>query len=229
VVERFSATATACVAAVVVAGVLLVVAEVGSWSALIDVHYGQLLVAKIAVFALLGVAAAYNKVVLVPYLRRRRHERGERAAWRSLLSAVRIEAAGVVAVLALTAVIANTAPPIDAAAAAVPTPFLQHRPFEGGTVTLHITPNVALANTFDVQFRDASGRVDDPADSVTVYLTYPAKDVGPIITDMKKAGPGRFVLIGNPNPPIEGSWQVTLQIVVHQFTERDASFVDDVR
>ncbi|HEY1737226.1 MAG TPA: CopD family protein, partial [Acidimicrobiia bacterium] len=141
-VERFSLMATICVAAVVAGGVALAFAEVGSWSAMVDTHYGRLLVAKIAVFALVGVAAAYNKLVLVPYLATRHGRQGERAAWRSLVSAVRIETVGVIVVLALTAVIANSAPPIDTAAAAqVPAPFLEHRPFQGGTVTLHITPN----------------------------------------------------------------------------------------
>jgi copper transport protein len=228
-VERFSLTATICVGAVLACGVALAFAEVGSWSAMVDTHYGRLLIAKIAVFALVGVAAAYNKLVLVPYLARRNGRQGERAAWRSLLSAVRIETLGVIVVLALTAVIANSAPPIDTAAVPVPKPFLQHRTFQDGTVTLHITPNIALANTFDVQFRDRQGLVTNPADSVTLYLTYPEKDVGPLITDMKKVGPGHFVLAGNPNPPIEGSWQVTLQVVVQQFNEVDASFVDTVR
>ena len=64
---------------------------------------------------------------------------------------------------------------------------------------------------------------------MSVYLTLPAENVGPIETDMRKVGVGRFVLSNTPDPPIIGTWQITLQIQVSAFDEPDASFVDDVR
>jgi hypothetical protein len=46
---------------------------------------------------------------------------------------------------------------------------------------------------------------------------------------MRKVGVGRFVLVNSPNPPIVGTWQITLQIQVSEFSQPDVSFVDKVQ
>jgi hypothetical protein len=46
---------------------------------------------------------------------------------------------------------------------------------------------------------------------------------------MKKTGVGRFALVDSPNPPIVGSWEITLQIQVSEFSQPDVSFVDTVQ
>ena len=80
-----------------------------------------------------------------------------------------------------------------------------------------------------VQFTGPDGSPADKAESVSVYLTLPSQNVGPIETDMKRVGVGRFVLTDTPDPPIIGSWQITLQIQVSAFDEPDVGFVDTVR
>jgi hypothetical protein len=67
------------------------------------------------------------------------------------------------------------------------------------------------------------------AESVSIYLVLPAQNVGPIETDMKKVGAGRFALTNSPNPPIVGRWQVVLQVQVSEFSQPDVSFVDTVQ
>ena len=67
------------------------------------------------------------------------------------------------------------------------------------------------------------------AESVSIYLVLPAQNVGPIETDMKKVGVGRFVLTSSPNPPIVGQWQVVLQVQVSEFSQPNVSFVDTVQ
>jgi hypothetical protein len=57
----------------------------------------------------------------------------------------------------------------------------------------------------------------------------PSQNVGPIETDMKKSGVGRFVLVNSPNPPVVGKWQVVLQVQVSEFSQPDVSFVDTVQ
>jgi nitrogen fixation protein FixH len=94
---------------------------------------------------------------------------------------------------------------------------------------LHITPNAALVNDWTVQFTDAEGAAADMAESVSIYLVLPAQNVGPIETDMKKVGVGRFVLANSPNPPIVGKWQVVLQVQVSEFSQPNVSFVDTVQ
>jgi hypothetical protein len=62
-----------------------------------------------------------------------------------------------------------------------------------------------------------------------VYLVLPSENVGPIETDMKHAGVGRFELADSPYPPIVGQWQVVLQVQVSEFSQPDVSFVDNVK
>ena len=108
-------------------------------------------------------------------------------------------------------------------------PFAQTQPFEGGHISLRITPNQALVNNFVVQFTGPDGAPVDKAESVSAYLILPAENVGPIVTDLHRVGVGKFVLSNTPDPPIVGTWQITLQIQVSPFDEPDASFVDVVR
>jgi copper transport protein len=232
VVGRFSTMAGVSVIVIGVAGVLLAVAEVGSFTNLIDTSYGQILLVKVALVGALAFVAGYNRFLLLPVLMS--HAAGRPgsarlgAGWRRLLGTVRVEALGVVAVLAVTSVLANSTPS-NGAAPARPVPFAQTQPFEGGHLSLRITPNQALVNNFVVQFTGADGAPANKAESVSVYLTLPSENVGPIETDMTKVGVGRFVLTDTPDPPIIGNWQITLQVQVSEFDEPDASFVDDVR
>ncbi len=108
-------------------------------------------------------------------------------------------------------------------------PFARTVPFDGGHLTFRITPNQALVNNITVQFTGADGIPADMAESVSLYLNLPSENVGPIETDMKKVGVGRFVLWNSPNPPIVGTWQITLQIQVSEFSQPDVSFVDKVQ
>jgi putative copper export protein len=230
VVGRFSTMAGISFAGIIVAGTLLAVAEVGSVSNLFETGYGQLLLLKLGLVGLLLFLAGYNRYLLLPglFAASESGRAGVAWGWRRLVSTVRIEALGMVAVLGVTAVLANgtasngaTAPP--------PVAFSQSRPFDGGHVSLHISPNAALVNDWTVQFTDGQGAAADMAESVSIYLVLPSQNVGPIETDMKRAGVGRFVLTNSPNPPIVGEWQVVLQVQVSEFSQPNVSFVDTVQ
>ena len=231
VVGRFSTMAGISFAGILVAGTLLAVAEVGSVANLFETGYGQLLLVKIALVGLLLFLAGYNRYLLLPGLlsaaaspRREAVARG----WRRLAATVRLEALGMVAVLGVTSVLANGIPS-NGATAPPPVPFTQTQPFDGGHVTLRITPNQALVNDWTVQFSGAGGAAQDLAESVSIYLVLPAQNVGPIEEDMRKVGVGRFVLANSPNPPIVGTWQIVLQVQVSEFSQPDVSFVDTVQ
>ncbi len=230
-VDRFSTMAGVSIALVVVAGTLLAIAEVGSVANLFESGYGQTLLVKIALVGLLIMVAGYNRLFLVPWLASATSgsDPGRLAAgWRRLLATVRLEAIGAVAILGVTAVLANGVP-ANGAAPAQPVPFARTVPFDGGHLTFRITPNQALVNNITVQFTGRNRRPSNMAESVSLYLNLPSEDVGPIETDMKKAGVGQFVLRDSPNPPIVGTWQITLQIQVSQFSQPDVSFVDKVQ
>jgi copper transport protein len=231
VVARFSTMAGVSFAGIVVAGTLLAVAEVGSVANLFETGYGQLLLLKLALVGLLLFLAWYNRYLLLPGLLSAGATTDRRTValgWRRLLGTVRLEAVGVVAVLGITAVLANGTPS-NGASAPPPVPFTQTQAFDGGRVTLHITPNQALVNDWTVQFRGRDGQPEDMAESVSLYLVLPSQNVGPIETDMKKSGVGRFVLVNSPNPPVVGKWQVVLQVQVSEFSQPDVSFGDTVQ
>jgi copper transport protein len=230
-VDRFSTMAGVSISFVLVAGTMLAIAEVGSVANLFESGYGQTLLVKIALVGLLLIVAAYNRLFLVPWLSSAtsRSDRGSLAAgWRRLLATVRLEAVGAVAILGVTAVLANGVP-ANGATPAQPVPFASTVPFNGGHLTFRITPNQALVNNITVQFTGPNRRPADMAESVSLYLNLPSENVGPIETDMKKVGVGQFVLLNSPNPPIIGTWQITLQIQVSEFSQPDVSFVDKVQ
>ena len=147
---------------------------------------------------------------------------------RRLLATVRLEAVIAVVILAVTAVLANGVPS-NSATLPRPVPFSQTVPFDGGHLTFRITPNQALVNNITVQFSATNGGPAEMAESVSLYLNLPSQNVGPIETDMKKTGVGRFALVDSPNPPIVGTWEITLQIQVSEFSQPDVSFVDTVQ
>ena len=231
VVGRFSTMAGISFAGILVAGTLLAVAEVGSVANLFETGYGQLLLVKIALVGLLLFLAGYNRYLLLPGLSSASSsDRPDVVArgWQRLVSTVRLEAIAMVAVLGVTAILANGTPS-NGATAPPPVPFTQTQPFVGGHVTLHITPNQALVNNWTVQFTGGGGAPQDLAESVSIYLVLPAQNVGPIEQDMKRVGVGRFVLVNSPNPPIVGKWQIVLQVQVSAFSQPDVSFVDTVQ
>lgn len=230
-VERFSTMAGVSIALVLVAGTMLAIAEVGSVANLFESGYGQILLVKIALVGLLIIVAAYNRFFLVPWLSSAASvSTGDSlaAGWRRLLATVRLEAIAAVAILGVTAVLANGVP-ANGATPAQPVPLARTVPFDGGHLTFRITPNQALVNNITVQFTGQNGKPTDMAESVSLYLNLPAENVGPIETDMKKVGVGQFVLLNSPNPPIVGTWQITLQIQVSEFSQPDVSFVDKVQ
>ena len=119
------------------AGTLLAVAEVGSVANLFETGYGQLLLLKIALVGLLLFLAGYNRYLLLPGLLAAATGRPDVVArgWQRLVSTVRLEAIGMVAVLGVTAVLANGTPS-NGATAPPPVPFTQTQTFDGGRVTL---------------------------------------------------------------------------------------------
>ena len=153
-VDRFSTMAGVSIALVLVAGTLLAIAEVGSVANLFETGYGQTLLVKIALVGLLIIVAAYNRLLLVPWLsaaEARHRPESLAAGWRRLLATVRLEAMIAVAILGVTAVLANGVPS-NGATLPQPVPFARTVPFDGGHLTFRITPNQALVNNITVQF-----------------------------------------------------------------------------
>ncbi len=258
IVSRFSTVAAISVIALMIAGSALGYAEVGSISALTSTTYGLLLLAKVAVVAVILFIAGYNRYFLLPWLvdtdtedidtdsdidaagpARPDNESGDEAAdderadddseeagWRTLLRTVRIEAYAIVVVLALTAVLVNTTP-ANTVAPEIQV-FQESQPFRTGKVALTITPNRPGTNSFHVDLLGPDGRPADLAQKLTLELTLPAKDVGPITRDMVKAGTGHFLLENINDLSIAGTWDVTLVARVSDFDQQRVTFKDNI-
>lgn len=151
----------------------------------------------------------------------------ERAGWRTLLRTVAVEGLGIVAALAVTAVLVNTTPGITAVA---PTggPFQESKEFRDGQVTLTITPNKPGRNSVHVDFTDKDGKLTDPAQKVTLEMRLPAQDLGPITREMVKAGKGHFLLENISDLSIPGDWQISLLVRVSDFDQQRVTFQDTV-
>lgn len=234
-VARFSAWAGAVVAVVVAAGLVLTWIEVGSVSALTSTTYGRYLMAKVAVALLVIAGAAWNRFRLVPAVVAPSvapEVAGDtdpgsaaEAAWRALQRVVRLEVVGLVVVLVLTGQIANTTP---ARTAVAPEVQSVSAPLGSGTLEVVVDPARPGRNDIHAYLLDARGRPDDRFDSASIELAVPSEDVGPLVREPVRAGPGHFVLVGT-DLELAGNWTLTLIVKPDRFTEQHATVSFRVR
>ncbi len=210
---RFSTVAGALLALVVAAGLLLAWRIVGSWSALVATGYGVVLLAKVALVASVASVAGWNRFHLLPAVLEADGFQDRSGAARRLRQAVRLEAAGLLAVLLLTGFLVN----------AVPRPVSEPVTGEPGTVTAlsgdvrvvaHLEPGRIGENTVVVQVQDLAGEPWEPlsAPVVTVRSEEEVIDGG----SGRNADSGTYVAtLVIPRP---GSWRVQVSIRVSTFT-----------
>lgn len=143
-------------------------------------------------------------------------------AWSRLAMTVRVEALGILVVLAITSVLVYTTPPRDAIATS-PVVFNQTLPAGSYQVNLVVTPAAVGPNAMHVQYLDQSGRPVDAPRSLTVELELPERGVGPLRLDVPRAGPGHF-LVSDADMPLAGTWDVTLVARLTDFDLQRTTF-----
>jgi copper transport protein len=217
-VARFTTMATVCVLAVTLTGTALGWTEVRALRALTSTTYGQLLIAKAALAVLIALIGAYNHYRLVPALHRAA-EKG-RDVWHHLLRTVRIEALGMVIVLALTAVLVNVTPARNAAG--IGTIYSKTEALGADTVNLVVDPNRAGSNAIHLYLLDPNGRAA-AMQSVTLELSLPSDQLGPIRRQPFVAGPGHYQL-NSSDLSIPGKWSIVVRAQVSKFEEQTATF-----
>ncbi|MGH9085084.1 MAG: copper resistance CopC/CopD family protein [Acidimicrobiales bacterium] len=212
VVLRFSTVATASIGVVGLAGLVMSWSEVRAVSALTGTTYGRFLLAKVAVVAAIASLGAYNHFRLVPAL-----DRGKaRAALAGLGRTLRLEAAGLVVVLGLTAVLVVLTPAKASTDAGVVERLVELG--DAGSVQLVIAPATAGFNQIHVYTYDADDRPAEIAEQVVLELLQPDAGLGPIERPAERAGPAHFQLNGD-DLAIAGDWQVTVRVRLDRFTE----------
>ena len=240
---RWSRTAALAVAVIVVTGVLQAWWEVGDWRALWTTTYGLLVVGKVAVLlAVLALAAVSRRrarqasasvaagsgAVAAPS-----DTRGGTAlltaapavptpTLRRLRTSVAVEAILLAGVLALTAVLVDTLPAVQAYAPSFST-TVTGTDVDGATVQVRLTvsPTRAGPETIDVEARTADGRVLDLTE-VDGSVRAAALGLGPITFTGRAVGAGHARATGVA-VPAPGVWEVVLQLRAGPATDYEAA------
>ena len=192
---RFSAVAFVAVIVLVSAGIASSLLHVGEVSQLWDTTYGQLLLAKVGLLVPIVGLGAYNRRSIIP-----RARAGEaRGLGRPIGTELALMGLVLVATSALVA-----QPPADASAA-------QTRPFSTVStlgpfeLSLDVDPARVGRNFAHILLYDPKSGLPGRVDTMIVKAELPAAGVGPLLLQVRGAGPGHFVL-PSASLPLPGSW-----------------------
>lgn len=233
-VGRFSTLAAVSVGFLTAAGIALSWQEVDGAANLLPTTYGRLLIAKLlVVLAVVGVAG-YNRYRLVPEIVDPREDddaeirASEAAAFARLVGTLRLEALGIVAVLALTAVLVNVTPARVSGTGPGPAVFNQTVPLGDQRLNLVVAPGAPGPNTMHIQLLDAEGRPTDGIRAATVEYRLPDKGVETVSREGAYAGPGHFIVDG-AELPLTGTWEVTVVARISDFEQDRSLFQVPIR
>jgi copper transport protein len=96
-----------------------------------------------------------------------------------------------------------------------------------GSVQVSLAPATPGPTSLHVYLYDAAGRLTQPRD-VSVTLTEPQQQIGPLDVDLAAAGPGHYVGDG-ATLPAAGTWTLAVTVRLDEFTAVTASTVFPVR
>lgn len=233
---RFSRLALGAVTVLVGTGLYQAWREVWPVPALWSTGYGQLLIAKVAVVALIVAVAWLSRGAV-----RRRYvtpvvhalsvaaDADEDAAGtpdedgrlqQRLRRSVGIEVALAAVVLALTSVLVSTAPARATYVAPVTSTV---RLASGGSAQVEVTPAKVGANTIRVTVLTAQGAKAD-ASQVTATLALPAEQIGPLPVTLTRSAPGEYGT-ESASLPRSGTWELVVRVQMSEF-DRDVAQVD---
>jgi len=211
-VGRFSSLATVTLLAVGVTGTFLGWSEVRTLDALTGSGYGRLLLVKVAAVAVVALLGAYNHFRLVPALTRGKTT----AALAQLATTLRLEALALVAVIGLTAVLVVVTPGRAESARGVVEEVVTLG--DAGSVQVTISPARAGTNQIHLYLFDPDGRPAEIAESITLELSLPAAQLGPITREATRAGPAHLQLDGD-DLAVAGTWTIEVTARLDRFTE----------
>ena len=177
VVRWFSDLALVAVALVAVTGLVAGVVQVDSIDGLVDTGYGQLLLVKVAGFAVLLALGFVNRAVLVPKV-----EQGLKA----LLTSTRAEVGVAAAVLAVTAVLINQPPARDAVPSGPISLTVEAADGVDASLQADIDPAEVGPNDIHLYFYDGSGQ---PLTVDAVEITAAVGDIPPRRLDVTPVTP----------------------------------------
>jgi copper transport protein len=219
-VPRFSAMALACVTAIVASGAYQTWREVGEWGALTGTPYGRLVLAKMAgLVALIALGYLARRVI-----RRARPELDWTRAMLRLRLSVAAELLVAAAILALSALLVNTATGREAYAPTVTAsqPFDTGAPGGTGVAHVFVGPARLGPNTVEVYLTAVRGSSIAPA-AVTADLFFPARHIGPVPVTLTRTGTGQYRAL-NVVFAFTGQWTLRITVRGDAFDETSVWF-----
>jgi len=221
---RFSPWAFASVIVLLATGLVQSWFEIGFFdepSRLLDTPFGRAALIKFLLLAgPLMALGAYNQRVMVPRLKRLAQEgQNPGRTGFALRRSIRAELLLLVGVLGATAALTTYAP-----ADYAPTgPVSETASLGPADVQLTVDPARVGPNEMHVYLIDKqNGTQYDKVKELNVDLSLPAKKLGPLKPDIRKAGPGHFVMNGALFG-VAGDWDVKMSARVSEF---DAYYAD---
>ena len=213
IVVRFSRLAVIAVAILVVSGLILATLQLGGdVAALITTPYGQLLLIKLSIVALLLLLALFNKVRLTPALARGAPDGAARLA-----GAIRLEIAAIGLILAVTALLGQSPPPralaaMTVSASAPQTVTAQAR---GYSASVTVTPGRTGRNTIAIALIAPDGTPFTPL-AATAEISLPEQGIEPLAEPLTASAPGRYQWVTNGfvRP---GAWHLDLTVLINDF------------
>ncbi|MBM3096293.1 hypothetical protein GFB56_37255 [Ensifer sp. T173] len=206
---RFSRFIPVVVVVLVAAGTVLAIVQVRHPSALLHTAYGNLLVAKLVLIAILFLLAAINRWRLT-----QRAVAGDQDNTRYLVRTIAAETLLVLLVLGVAATWRFTPPPRALAIAAVQ-PASVHIHASKAMAELTVTPGRAGPVTVSAMIMTGDfGPLD--AKEVTFVFSQPAAGIEPIRRKAVKPGDGTW-RVSDLVLPVPGQWKVRLDILISDF------------
>jgi len=217
VLVRFSMIAGLCVAVVLLTGIVQSLVYVRNLDNLLHTEYGQLLLAKIAVFVVLIAIGGYNRQRSVPRLET--IAAGGETPGRAgvlLRRALRGEVLLAAVVLGITGTLAGFAPATATSAPAGP--FATTEMIGPAQIQLTVEPAKVGMNLVHLYLLDPkTGAQWDRAHGVRIKLVQPEKDIE-LDATTRKGGPGHYV-IDAAVLSTDGTWDVQVAARVSEFDE----------
>ncbi len=225
--RRFSVLAATAVALLLATGLASSLTQVPDIDALADTAYGRALTVKLAIIALLMLAAGLNAVFLAPQARRKSDD----ASDRRFIRTVRAEVVLALAVLAAAAVFVqyptarqerDAAANVQASTQAV-VGYDQIQDTGSAMVNLTISPKAVGTNSFRVFLFPPSGGQLGEVQRVRLRFKPPDPALGPSEVIAEPAGLNAYKAVG-PFFTTPGAWEVAVDLRRRELEDVTAVF-----
>ncbi len=213
----WSSWAAAAVAALLVAGLVLVLIEVGTPDALIGTAYGQLLLAKVGLVAVVIAVAAYSRRLV--------RQRVASSRPRAMRAAVALEAVLLAVVVGMSAVLVQTTPARTAVAgsqAVTSTDFATTLDSALFSLQVVVEPAEQGSNTVHMYSFTPEGE-PLPVEEWFATAALPAEGIEPMDIPLLPIADNHA--LGEVSLPVAGEWEFTFTLRVSEIDQASVSVV----